>query len=111
MDSKGGFKPMENRAGYQSQVSYQTSWITAPAGTRCELFHEKWLDCASKLGYTRAVNECANVRRDLTECAQNDIGYKRYLRMQEERFKKGLPFADPPPYDTLHQERMKAYTF
>lgn len=33
------------------------------------------------------------------------------MRMQEERQKKGLPYQDPPPYDTLPFHKFKNIVF
>jgi hypothetical protein len=107
MDAKVDFKPMEKTTMYQSAASFQFGWNTNYAGMRCELFDKKWLDCASKLGLVRAERECIAARNDRDECASMSLAYKRWLRMQEERIKRGLPFQDPPPYDTMHYARFK----
>ena len=107
VDANQNWKPMENNAVIQTRATYNTQWISSFAGNRCELFERKWLECASQLGRIRAERECMASKDDLNECVQMNIAYKRYLRMQEERQKKGLPYQDPPPYDTIQLERFK----
>jgi hypothetical protein len=107
MDANGNWKPMERTTIYQSPISYQFGWNNNYAGMRCELFDKKWLDCASKLGLVRAERECIDALNDREECSNMSLAYKRYVRMQEERIKRGLPFQDPPPYDTMHYDKFK----
>jgi hypothetical protein len=102
---------MENTVIVQTPITQNLAWISSYAGSRCEYFESKWLDCASKLGLTRAEKECKLERRDLHECVNMDLAYKRYERMQEERQKKGLPYQDPPPYDTLINQKFKNVVF
>jgi hypothetical protein len=107
MDENGKFKPMERSTLFQSRLTYNYGWLGTYAGTRCEWFNKKWLDCASQRGLARANIECADFKADLNECKDMTLSDKRWMRMQEERIKRGLPFQDPPPYDTMHYERFK----
>jgi hypothetical protein len=102
---------MEKTAPFQTQTSNKLTWVTSLAGTKCDFFEKQWLDCASKLGLTRAEKDCKFQKEDMSECVEMSISYKRYMRMQEERQKKGLPYQDPPPYDTLADQRFKNIVF
>ncbi len=104
-------RSMENNVIVQTPLTYSTSWANSYYGTRCEVFEKNWLECASKLGLTRAEKECKLERQDLNECSSMDLSYKRYMRLQEERQKKGLPYQDPPPYDTLANMKFKNVVF
>lgn len=104
-------KKMENVVPFQTPLTYNFVWLRSRAGQRCELYEKQWLDCASKLGLNKAEKECKLEKSDLEECDKQSLAYKRYQRMQEERIKKGLPFQDPPPYDTLPFQRFKTVVF
>lgn len=92
---------MENSVFLQSPFTYQTSWFSTRYGTRCEFFETQWLECASKVGAGGALSACKDEKDDLVECITNAKGYKRFMRMQEERQKRGVPYQNPPPVDTV----------
>ena len=102
---------MEKVENIRSPLTTQTNWLMSGAGGRCDFFVKGWTDCASKLGSFRAERDCAAIKADAKQCAEMDLAIKRYHRMQEERQKKGLPYQDPPPYDTIHHERFKNIVF
>jgi hypothetical protein len=102
----------EKTTPIESFFTAHTSWLNSQAGRRCGLFEKQWLDCASRVGLSRAMQkDCINENRDLKECQEMSLAYKRYHRMQEERQKKGLPFQDPPPYDVLPHQKFKTVVF
>ena len=49
---------MEKTTAVQTPISYNLAWVTSFGGSRCEIFEQQWLDCASKLGLRRAEIEC-----------------------------------------------------
>ncbi|RNA33136.1 NADH dehydrogenase [ubiquinone] iron-sulfur 5 [Brachionus plicatilis] len=104
-------KKMEQVVPVQTPLTYNFAWVNSHGGRRCEIFEKQWLDCASKLGLYKAEKVCKFELQDLKECERMDIAYKRYMRMQEERQKKGLPYQDPPPYDTLPYQKFKTVVF
>jgi len=102
---------MERREFIRTPVTQQTNWLMSAGGGRCDFFEKKWIQCASKLGLTRAEKDCAYIKEDVRQCGQLELSNKRYQRMQEERQKRGLPYQEPPPYDTLTNERFKHMIF
>ncbi len=104
-------KKMEQIAPIQTPITYNFAWMGSYAGKRCERFEKNWLDCASQVGLNRANIECKLEYSDLKECEHMEIAYKRYMRMQEERQKKGAAFQDPPPIDTLPFHKFKNVVF
>ena len=89
----------------------QSEWMLSGAGGRCDFFEKQWIHCASSLGLKRAEMDCKFLKDDLNECGRLELSLKRYHRMQEERQKKGLPYQEPPPYDTLSNEKFKNLVF
>ena len=104
-------KVMEKIEDLRTPITAETNWFMSGAGGRCDFFEKQWINCASKLGRTRAEKDCSLIKADLKECAEMPIAIKRYNRMQEERQKKGLPYQVPPPYDTVAYERFKNHVF
>ena len=102
---------MEKRESIQSPINRQAGWLQSAAGGRCDFFEKQWINCATQLGLTRAEKECGFFKEDLKQCGEMGLSIKRYHRMQEERQKKGLPYQDPPPYDTLMYEKFKQLVF
>ena len=102
---------MEQNVPYQTVMTYNYAWSSSYAGKRCGDFEKRWLNCASQLGLNRANAECSLELSDLKECEHMDIAYKRYMRMQEERQKKGLKYLDPPPIDTMPYHKFKNVVF
>ena len=94
-----------------SKVAKELTTAFSAFGKRCEFFEKEWLNCASKLGVNRAIEECSAQRADLDECSTMEKSLKRYHRMQEERQKRGLPFQESPPYDVLPVQRFKNVIF
>lgn len=101
----------ESSALFKNKITSSTTWYMSGAGSRCDYFEKAWMNCASQLGLHKAEVECKNILLDKEECYKSDIAYKRYNRMQEERQKKGLPFQDPPPYDTIMNLKFKNVVF
>ena len=102
---------VEKRQLINSRLNTNTNWFLSMAGSKCDIFEKNWLDCASKQGLARADMDCKMFKDDLKECSNMEIAIKRYHRMQEERQKKGLPYQDPPPYDTLNFDKYKTPVF
>jgi hypothetical protein len=100
---------MENisMVGIQNRVTYESAWWRMKHAKNCGLFEKRLMDCASNYGQYGADEKCKDQKIDLTECETNDIKNLRYQRMQEERQKRGLPFKDPPPYDTVYFHTFK----
>lgn len=77
IDDRLDHKP-EKTAPISNAVTTSFLWIESTAGQRCELFEKKWLDCASRQGRDKAQNDCNLELKDLQECKEMDIAYKRY---------------------------------
>jgi hypothetical protein len=101
----------ESPAVLKNKLTNATTWFMSGAGSRCDYFEKAWMDCASQLGVKRAEIDCKNIIQDKNECYHSELAYKRYQRIQEERQKKGLPFQEPPPYDTLMNQKFKTVVF
>lgn len=70
---------LEKTAPLTNTITTSFAWIESTAGQRCELFEKKWLDCASRLGREKGQIECNLELKDLKQCKEMDLAYKRYF--------------------------------
>lgn len=77
IDDRLDHKP-EKTAVVNNSLTNNFLWLQSTAGQRCDFFEKQWLDCASRLGRDRGEIECAAQLRDLKQCSEMDLAYKRF---------------------------------
>jgi len=76
-------------------------WFTWQSGY-CADAEMDFAMCAGRVGQRNVERMCKQYHDDFMECAYRTKTQIRYNLMQEERKRQGLPYAAPPPPDSIN---------